>query len=111
MNHVFAINCIEVPEGQEQVALDIRNEYIAYFQTKPGFVSSTFYRATVARDTINYVNIVVWASEEHYNAVVNEGFQNAEGSNRDGMKVLGKGFPPPIVVHPGLYERLCHDEV
>jgi len=22
----------------------------------------------------------------------------------DGLKVLGEGFPPPIVVHPGRYE-------
>lgn len=100
---VHAINCIEVPAGFEEVAIAVREEYINYFRKQPGFVSSTFYRASSSRDAINFVNIVVWASEEAYNAVVNVGFGDAEGENADGMKVLGKGFPPPIVVHPGLY--------
>ncbi|MFT4977461.1 MAG: heme-degrading monooxygenase HmoA [Myxococcota bacterium] len=104
MPHVSAINCIEVPPGSEETAEEIREVYVACFRRLPGFVSSTFYRATLANDRINYVNIVVWESREAYDAVVNQGFSDAEGTNADGMKVLGKGFPSPIVVHPGLFE-------
>ncbi|MBL4740921.1 MAG: hypothetical protein JKY12_07990 [Sneathiella sp.] len=104
MTEISAINCIEVPVGSEDVAVSIRDEYVAYFRTKAGFVSSTFYRASIQNDAINFINIVVWSSQEAYDAVVNEGFSNFEGLNADGKKVLGKGFPAPIVVHPGVYE-------
>jgi len=104
MPHVSAINCIEVPAGSEQTAEEIREVYVDYFRKQPGFVSSTFYRAILANDRINYVNIVVWESRAACDAVVNQGYSDAEGTNADGMKVLGKGFPAPIVVHPGLYE-------
>lgn len=104
MTEISAINCIEVPEGFEEIAISIRNEYVSYFRTKAGFVSSVFYRASTQNDAINYINIVVWSSQESYDAVVNEGFTNLEGLNADGKKVLGKGFPDPIVVHPGVYE-------
>lgn len=104
MASVSAINCIEVPEGYEDIAISIRNEYVEYFRTKSGFVSSIFYRASTRNDAINFINIVVWSSQESCNAVVNEGFSNIDGINDDGKKVLGKGFPDPIVVHPGIYE-------
>jgi len=45
MKQISVINSIEVPEGYENEALKIRDAYIAYFKSKPGFVSSTFYRA------------------------------------------------------------------
>ena len=104
MPHVHAINCIEVPSGCEDTAVEIREIYVDYFRKQPGFVSSTFYRASTQRDRINYINVVVWESQAAYDAVVNAGFSNAEGENRDGMRALGRGFPPPIVVHPGVYE-------
>ncbi|MFT5686377.1 MAG: heme-degrading monooxygenase HmoA [Myxococcota bacterium] len=106
MPAVHAINCIEVPTGSEQTAEEIREVYVAYFRRQPGFVSSTFYRATKTADAINYVNIVEWASQEACDAVVNRGYEDAEGENADGMKVLGRGFPSPIVIHPGLFERI-----
>jgi len=104
MTEISAINCIEVPEGHEETALQTRNAYVDYFRRQKGFVSSTFYRAKTARGRINFINIVVWESEEAYDAVVNAGFENSDGVNADGMKVLGKGFPEPIAVHPGVYE-------
>ncbi len=107
---VSIINSIVVPEGMEKNAEAIRDEYVSYFKKQPGFVSSTFYRS-IAREndnSIKYVNIVVWSSYEAYLAVVNTGFENDEGENADGMKVLGKGFPEPIVVSPGQY--MCIDE-
>ena len=102
MPQVSAINCIHVPADQVAEAERIRDIYVDYFSSKPGFVSSTFYRAQ-GDNHLNYINVVVWASQEALDAVVNEGFSNPEGRNADGMKVLGKGFPPPIEVNPGLY--------
>ncbi|PRQ06327.1 antibiotic biosynthesis monooxygenase family protein [Enhygromyxa salina] len=109
MSSVCVINAIEVPSHMVQVALDVRDQYIAYFKTKAGFVSSTFYRAIDDGSAYTYINVVVWASQAHFEAVVNQGFSDAEGENEDGMKVLGRGFPAPIVVHPGRYEIIRSD--
>ena len=104
MSQISAINCIEVPAGYEDVAISVRDQFVDYFREQPGFVSSIFYRAHIQNDQINYINIVVWESQAAFDSVVNSGFGNVDGLNEDGMKVLGKGFPEPIVVHPGVFE-------
>jgi len=109
MKHISVINSIEVPEGLEEEAIKVRDIYIAYFKTKPGFVSSTFYRTISTENKFNFVNIVVWDSKESFQAVVNSGFENEEGLNEDNMKVLGKGFPHPIKVAPGQFEIIRND--
>lgn len=111
MKTVSIINTISVPEGMEAEAELVRSEYIEYFSKQEGFVSSTFYKslARESDNTIRYVNIVVWASQFHYEQVVNRGFQNEGGENNDGMRVLGKGFPELIVVSPGQYQIIEQD--
>ncbi len=110
MTEISAINVIHVPEGMEAQAVEIRDEYIAYFQQQAGFVSSTFYESLNLDNSFNYINIVVWESQAAYDAVVNLGYANAEGINADGMKVLGKGFPSPISVNPGQYQVIRHND-
>ena len=109
MKQISVINSIEVPEGLEDEAEKVRDIYINYFKTKPGFVSSTFYRSINKENKFSYVNIVVWDSYESFEAVVNSGFENDEGLNEDNMKVLGKGFPHPIKVSPGQFEVIRND--
>lgn len=109
MKKISVINSIQVPEGHEQMAIEIRDVYVNYFKKKPGFVSSTFYKSINPDNTFNFVNIVVWDSYESFQAVVNSGFDNAGGLNEDYMKVLGKGFPDPIVVNPGQFETIRED--
>ncbi len=109
MKQISVINSLEVPEGYEEEALRIRDIYIAYFKSKLGFVSSTFYKSINAENKFNFVNIVVWDSYESFQAVVNSGFDNEEGFNSDQMKVLGKGFPHPIRVSPGQFEIIRND--
>ncbi|MEQ8245102.1 antibiotic biosynthesis monooxygenase [Fulvivirga sp.] len=109
MKQISVINSIEVPEGHDEMAIKVRDIYIDYFKTKPGFVSSTFYRTINSENKFNFVNIVVWDSYESFQAVVNSGFENTEGLNEDNMKVLGKGFPPPIKVSPGQFEIIRND--
>lgn len=109
MKQISVINSIEVPQGHEETAINVRDIYIDYFKTKPGFVSSTFYRTINSENKFNFVNIVVWDSYESFEAVVNSGFENTEGLNEDNMKVLGKGFPPPIKVSPGQFEIIRND--
>ena len=109
MKQISVINSIEVPEGHVEEAIKIRDVYVDYFKSKPGFVSSTFYRTINSENKFNFVNIVVWDSIESFNAVVNDGFQNEEGLNEDNMKVLGKGFPHPIKVSPGQFEIIRED--
>ena len=108
---ISVINTITVPKGLELTAEKVRNDYIEYFKQQAGFVSSTFYRSinNEADGSVKYVNIVVWASNSHFEQVVNLGFSHAEGENKDGKKVLGKGFPKPITVSPGQYFVLKQD--
>ena len=77
---------------------------VDYFRKQKGFVSSTFYHSVNADQKEKYINIVVWDCYDSYLNVVNAGFSNKEGENTDRMKVLGRGFPEPIVVSPGQYE-------
>ncbi|KXI27560.1 antibiotic biosynthesis monooxygenase family protein [Paraglaciecola hydrolytica] len=111
MEQVSVINTIIVPQGMEAEAELVRAEYVKYFSKQAGFVSSTFYRSLNREQdgSLKYVNTVVWASYAHFEQVVNQGFQNAEGENSEGMRVLGKGFPEPIVVSPGQYSMISHD--
>ncbi|MGH1346079.1 MAG: antibiotic biosynthesis monooxygenase family protein [Nannocystales bacterium] len=104
MPQIHVINAIEVPAEMDEVARQVRDTYVRYFSEQPGFVGSTFYKALDSGSSYSYINVVVWESQEAFDAVVNAGFNNDEGENDDGLKVLGKGFPPPIVVHPGRYE-------
>lgn len=87
----------------ESVAEETRDQYIDYFRTQDGYCGSTFYKALDDGSAFHYVNIVVWRSKADFERVVNLGFKNTDGENEDGMKVLGRGFPEPIVVHPGRY--------
>lgn len=104
MKPISVINSLEVPPGYEEMAIEVRERYVRYFRQQPGFVSSTFYRSINPDNKVNFVNIIVWDSYESMQAVVNSGFQHAEGINDDEMKVLGQGFPPPIKVLPGQFE-------
>lgn len=109
MKQISVINSIEVQEGFEEKAIEVRDVYVAYFKSKPGFVSSTFYRTINSDNKFNFVNIVVWESYEAFQTVVNDGFENEDGLNKDNMKVLGKGFPEPIKVSPGQFEIIRND--
>lgn len=109
MKQISVRNSIEVPEGMEARTIEVRDVYVAYFKTKPGFVSSTFYRTINSENKFNFVNSVVWESHAAFQAVVNEGFENEEGLNEDNMKELGKGFPHLIKVSPGQFEILRKD--
>ena len=105
MQEVHVINTIIVPEGMEAQAESARAEYVRYFQKQDGFVGSTFYKSLEREPdgAVKYVNVVVWETRAHFERVVNQGFQNAQGENSDGLHVLGKGLPEPMVVSPGLY--------
>ncbi|GAB3038834.1 antibiotic biosynthesis monooxygenase family protein [Bowmanella dokdonensis] len=111
MEQVSVINTIVVPAGMEAEAERVRSVYVDYFSRQTGFVSSTFYKALNRDDdgALRYVNIVVWASQAHFEQVVNQGFDNAEGENLDGLRVLGKGFPAPIQVWPGQYQVIAEN--
>jgi heme-degrading monooxygenase HmoA len=111
MSEISVINTITVPADMEAEAESVRADYVAYFSQQQGFVSSTFYRSLNPEHdgSIKYINIVVWSSYADFERVVNKGFQNAEGVNQDGRRVLGKGFPEPISVSPGSYSIIQKD--
>lgn len=111
MEQISVINTIIVPAGMEDIAEQVRNDYVAYFSHQEGFVSSTFYKSIhrESDNAVRYVNTVVWASYAHFQQVVNSGFNNADGENSDGRRVLGKGFPEPIQVMPGQYVIINQD--
>lgn len=103
MSQISVINFIQVPENMDEEAVNIRTVYVDYFRKQKGFVSSTFYKSITSDKYTNYVNIVVWESYESFQKVVNAGFDHIDGMNNDGFKVLGKGFPEPILVTPGQF--------
>ena len=105
MSQISVINTIIVPSGMETTAELVLLEYVSYFIKQEGFVSSTFYKSINREQdgSVKYVNTIVWESCGHFEKVVNKGFDNEFGENKDGMKVLGKGFPEPIKVSPGQY--------
>ncbi|MFQ3229449.1 antibiotic biosynthesis monooxygenase family protein [Reinekea sp.] len=105
MSQVHVINTITVPSGMEKTAENVRDEYVSYFRKQDGFVSSTFFKSIDRENdgAIKYINTVVWESYDHFKNVVNLGFENSEGLNSHGLKVLGKGFPEPIKVSSGRY--------
>jgi len=107
--YIHVVNTITVPPGMEAVAEETRAVYVDYFSRQAGFVGSTFLKATSRESdgAIRYVNTVIWASQAHFDAVVNRGFDNVDGENADGLRVLGKGFPAPIVVSPGRYTQIA----
>jgi heme-degrading monooxygenase HmoA len=109
MAQLSVINTLLVPNDMAIQAESIRADYVEYFQKQDGFVSSTFYKSinSEADDVIKYVNIVVWESSAHFDAVVNLGFQNRDGENKDGRRVLGKGFPEPIIVSAAQYQIIA----
>jgi len=80
MKQISVINFIEVPEGMEETALEVRNTYVDYFRKQSGFVSSTFYRSVNENKKQKYVNIVVWDSIDSFNKVVNSGYSNDQGN-------------------------------
>jgi hypothetical protein len=106
MKEISVINYIEVPEGVEHEMERVRETYVDYFRKQSGVVCLILYREmnAVNVEGTRYINIVVCDYYNSFQAVVNAGFENDEGLNDDGMKVLGKGFPAPIKVSPGQYE-------
>lgn len=108
MEQVSVINTITVPDGMEDIAIRVRDEYVSYFSKQDGFVSATFYKSINRENdnSVKYINIVVWESYSQFEKVVNAGFDNIEGENKDGKKVLGRGFPEPIKVSPGQYSTI-----
>ncbi len=109
MEHVHIINTISVPAHMEAVAEKVREEYAVYFAKQEGFVASTFYKSMEREEdgSVRYINTVIWESLEHFKAVVNKGFENSDGENQDGMRVLGRGFPAPIQVSPGRFVKIA----
>jgi heme-degrading monooxygenase HmoA len=97
MPEISIINIIDVPAGSQDQAIAVRERYANFFRAQPGFVGSTFFRASDPASPRRYINIVVWDSNESYEAVV------AAAADGD-MKVLGDGFPEPIAISPGRYE-------
>lgn len=104
MSQISIINSLIVPDGLENEVIKIREQYVGYFKTKPGFISSTFYRAVNTENKFNFINVVVWESYDAYQAVVDDSDRDADRTNKDGMKVLGNGFPDKVIVNPGQYE-------
>jgi len=71
MKQLHAINILKVPEGYEETAIEVREEYVAYFRNQPGFIGSTCYRSINKDGKFNFINVVIWDSYESYQAIVN----------------------------------------
>lgn len=95
---------ILIPQWMVSAAELVRIAFVAYFCQQAAFSVLLFSPTKRESDTtIKYINIVVWAAQFHFEQVVNSGFLNEDGENRDALWVLGKGLPKPLVVTPGRY--------
>ena len=65
---VTLINSFMVPEGRDEVFVQLWLETSRYFREQPGFLSLRLHRAVTPGTSYRYVNVARWASDAHYRA-------------------------------------------
>jgi heme-degrading monooxygenase HmoA len=65
---VTLINSFLVPEGRDDVFLELWTETSDYFRAQPGFLSLRLHRAVTPGSDYRYVNVARWASDAAYRA-------------------------------------------
>jgi len=75
---VSVINSIKVPKHMVVTAIQVRNDYVNYFKSQRGIVSSTLYEASDKTTTFT-ISILSYGRVTNMQALVNAGFGNPEG--------------------------------
>jgi heme-degrading monooxygenase HmoA len=65
---VTLINSFLVPEGRDEVFVELWKETSEFFRTQPGFRSLRLHRAVTPGTEYRYVNVARWASDADYRA-------------------------------------------
>jgi heme-degrading monooxygenase HmoA len=65
---VTLMNSFSVPEGRDEVFLELWKQTSEYFRRQPGFLSLRLHRAVTPGAPYRYVNIARWASDAEYRA-------------------------------------------
>ncbi len=94
MSNVTTINPFEVPEGKEELALEMYDKFAAYFSAQPGYVSTNLYQALGEDSKFHLVSVSTWESSEHFVAAL----QKPE------LGAIAKEMPEDIKTYPSLYK-------
>jgi heme-degrading monooxygenase HmoA len=65
---VTLINSFVVPEGRDDVFVELWKETSEFFRAQPGFLSLRLHRAVTPGADYRYVNVARWASDAEYRA-------------------------------------------
>ena len=65
---VTLMNSFMVPEGRDEVFVQLWLETSRYFREQPGFLSLRLHRAVTPGTPYRYVNVARWASDAAYRA-------------------------------------------
>ena len=94
MANVIVINPFEVSEGNEERAIEMWDQFAAYFRKQPGYVSAKLHRAINPDARFHLVTVAEWESPDHFMAALN----NPELSN------IVEAATDHSPNYPGLYE-------
>lgn len=75
MGPVTLINCFEVPAGREAEFFALWEQVNGYMRSKAGYLGHRLHRALAPDASFRFINVVQWASAEHYRAAHDEGFR------------------------------------
>jgi heme-degrading monooxygenase HmoA len=65
---VTLMNSFLVPEGRDEVFIELWIQTSEYFRAQPGFLSLRLHRAVTPGTAYRYVNVARWASDAAYRA-------------------------------------------
>ena len=65
---VTLMNSFVVPEGRDDVFIELWKETSEFFRSQPGFLSLRLHRAVTPGTPYRYVNVARWASDAAYRA-------------------------------------------
>jgi heme-degrading monooxygenase HmoA len=91
---VTLINCFEVPAGREDEFFRLWQEVNAYMQRQPGYLEHKLHRAVTPDASFRFVNVVRWASMQHFQAAHDDGFR----------ALVSQPAWSAFRTHPALYE-------
>jgi len=96
MASVVLINPFEVPEGQEDEALQMWKRGADFLRQQPGFISTQLHKAITPNARFHLVNVAEWETAEHFQSAVN---------SAEFQRIIA-GAMEAYPHYPGLYQAI-----
>ena len=94
MANIIVINPFEVPNGNEEQAIESWDTFAEYFRRQPGYISGKLHRSIDPDSRFHLVTVAEWESPDHFMAALN----NPE------LQKIAESVPDHSPNFPGLYE-------